>query len=96
MVKTKVNVDLNHVYASGDSNGGMFTWELAQNTATSHLFRAVAPIIGLPHRGTNTGKPKTNTKLLPALLITGTLDTTVPPGDDSLFASNAYTTADGG
>ncbi len=96
MVQNKVNVDVAHIYASGDSNGGMFTWELARNIATSHVFRAVAPIIGLPHRGFNTGKPESNTKLLPALLITGTKDTTVPPGDDSLVGDSAYTTAEDG
>jgi poly(3-hydroxybutyrate) depolymerase len=77
-VSANLCVDAARVYAAGGSNGGMFTWELAQNAASAPLFRAVAPLIGLPHRGYLQGKGRAGD--LPALLITGTRDNVVPPG----------------
>lgn len=71
-------VDTSRVFATGGSNGGMFVWELGQNTRSSSLFRAIAPVIGLPHRGYLA--PPGRSQPLPVLLITGTQDTTVPPG----------------
>ncbi len=50
-VESKLCVDTARVFASGGSNGGMFTWELGQNTASAPIFRAIASLIGLPHRG---------------------------------------------
>lgn len=50
-IESKLRVDTTRVFASGGSNGGMFTWELGQNARSASIFRAVAPIIGLPHRG---------------------------------------------
>ena len=44
-------IDTRHVFATGGSNGGMFTWELGMNPRTATRLRAIAPIIGLPHRG---------------------------------------------
>lgn len=84
-------IDTGRVYAVGGSNGGMFTWELGQNEASAGTFRALAPIIGLPHRGYLA--PPAQAGGTPVLLITGTRDRTVPPGDweDDRFT----TTADG-
>lgn len=78
-------IDQERIFATGGSNGGMFSWELAQNPATASLFRAIAPVIGLPHRGYSTGPGREGE--IPALLITGTLDEVVPPGpwDDPGF-----------
>ena len=70
-------VDTDNVFASGGSNGGMFTWELGQNPVTAPLFRAIAPIIGLPHRGYLDGKGKNED--MPALLITGLKDSLCLP-----------------
>jgi poly(3-hydroxybutyrate) depolymerase len=78
-VASKLCVDTDKVFATGGSNGGMFTWELGQNPVSAPTFKAIAPVIGLPHRGYLAGPA--NGKLMPALLITGTRDTTVPPGD---------------
>jgi poly(3-hydroxybutyrate) depolymerase len=80
-----------HVFAVGGSNGGMFTWELGANAATASLFRAIAPIVGLPHRGDL--RAPASTGGLPVLLITGLADPVVPPGrwDDP-----AYTTTSNG
>lgn len=83
-------VDPQHVFAAGGSNGGMLTWDLGQNPRTAPLFRAIAPLIGLPHRGNLQGPGKS--ARLPVILITGTEDTTVPPGawedDDATTSSN--------
>ena len=80
-------IDTRHVFATGGSNGGMFTWELAANPASAGLFRAIAPIIGLPHRG-DLRSPGAR-RALPVLLITGLSDNVVPPGkwDDASFTT---------
>jgi polyhydroxybutyrate depolymerase len=90
-VASQLCIDTDQVFASGSSNGGMFTWELGQNELSASTFRAIAPIIGLPHRGYLDG-PYPGTQI-PALLITGKNDPTVPPGawEDSGFT----TTSDG-
>jgi polyhydroxybutyrate depolymerase len=72
-------IDTRHVFAVGGSNGGMFTWELGANPRTASLFRAIAPIIGLPHRGDV--RPPGVRGGLPVILITGMSDNVVPPGD---------------
>ena len=90
-VGNRMCVDTDNVFASGGSNGGMFAWELGQNPVTAPLFRAIAPIIGLPHRGYLDGKGKNED--MPALLITGLNDPTVPPGDWE--DENFTTTSDG-
>lgn len=77
-VESKLCIDTARVYATGGSNGGMFTWELGQNPRTAPLIRAIAPIIGLPHRG-HLDAPGTATGM-PVLLVTGANDPTVPPG----------------
>jgi len=88
-VKANLCVDADRVYASGGSNGGMYTWELGQNPASAQSFRAIAPIIGLPHRAYLDGPGKEGE--MPVLLITGTLDNVVPPGawDDDLFTTTS-------
>ena len=72
-------IDAQAIFATGGSNGGMFTWELGQDARTASSFRALAPLIGLPHRGYLAGKA--TEAALPVLSITGTRDSTVPPGD---------------
>jgi len=88
-IKTNLCVDAGRIYASGGSNGGMFTWELGQNPASAQSFRAIAPIIGLPHRGYLDGPGKEGE--MPVLLITGALDNVVPPGawDDDSFTTTS-------
>jgi poly(3-hydroxybutyrate) depolymerase len=77
-VETRLCVDPKHVYATGGSNGGMFVWELARSPAIAPQLRAIAPIIGLPHRGDL--RPPAGSAALPTLLVTGLADPTVPPG----------------
>jgi polyhydroxybutyrate depolymerase len=90
-VESELCVDTARVFASGGSNGGMFTWELGQNPASAPIFRAIASLIGLPHRGYLEGPAKAGG--LPVLLITGTHDPTVPPG---AWESTRYTTTTDG
>mmetsp|Transcript_18998 Transcript_18998/g.31073 ORF Transcript_18998/g.31073 Transcript_18998/m.31073 type:complete len:371 (-) Transcript_18998:13-1125(-) len=72
-------IDTNNVFASGFSNGGMFTWSLAQSTEAANWFTAFGVICGLPMVGYTNG-PGTGSST-PVLLITGNSDTTVPQGD---------------
>lgn len=84
-------LDPDRVFATGGSNGGMFTWELGQNSASAPLFRAIAPVIGLPHRGYLEAQGKPGREELPVLLLTGNQDSTVPPGawDDPAFTTTS-------
>lgn len=91
VVESDLCVDTARVFASGGSNGGMFTWELGQNAASASTFRAIASLIGLPHRGYLDAPGKTGG--MPVLVITGTHDTTVPPGP---WESISYTTTSDG
>ena len=84
-------IDSERIFAAGGSNGGMFVWELGQDKRTADIFRAVAPIIGLPHRGYLSEPQKVNG--LPVILITGMLDTTVPPGN---WNDKSFTTTSNG
>jgi poly(3-hydroxybutyrate) depolymerase len=86
--KSTLCIDTRHVFAAGGSNGGMFTWELGQNPETAPLFRAIAPIIGLPHRGDL--RPPGRRDRLPVILITGVSDHVVPPGN---WEDGGYTTS---
>lgn len=86
-IEAKLCVDTARIFASGGSNGGMFAWELGQNAASAPTFRAIASLIGLPHRGYLDAPGKAGG--LPVLVITGTQDTTVPPG---AWESTRYTT----
>ncbi len=90
-IETKLCVDTTRVFASGGSNGGMFTWELGQGAHSAPIFRAIAPIIGLPHRGYLDMPGRSGG--LPVLVITGMQDTTVPPG--AWEDANPTTTSDG-
>jgi polyhydroxybutyrate depolymerase len=90
-IESKLCVDTTRVFASGGSNGEMFTWELGQNTTSAPIFRAIAPLIGLPHRGYLDMPAKAGG--VPVVVITGTHDTTVPPG--AWEGTSFTTTSDG-
>lgn len=77
-LKETLCIDPTRIYATGGSNGGMFTWELGMNPATAPAIRAIAPIIGLPHAGDL--RPPGRAGGMPVLLITGERDPVVPPG----------------
>lgn len=90
-IEKNLCVDEERVFATGGSNGGMFTWELGQNPASAPSLKAIAPLIGLPHRGYLDAQGKVDD--MPVLVITGTRDTTVPPGD---WDDPGYTTTSNG
>ena len=90
-IESKLCIDTTRVFATGGSNGGMFTWELGQNARSAPIFRAIAPIIGLPHRGYL--DPPGKAGRMPVLVITGMQDTTVPPG---AWEDNGHTTTGDG
>jgi polyhydroxybutyrate depolymerase len=88
-VAANLCVDTERVFATGGSNGGMLAWELGQNPLSAPTFRAIAPVIGLPHRAYLSAQGK-RTKM-PVLVITGMQDTTVPPGawDDPSYTTTS-------
>jgi polyhydroxybutyrate depolymerase len=90
-VEERLCVDTGRVFATGGSNGGMFSWELGQNPASASTFRAIASLIGLPHRAYLGAQGKSVE--MPALVITGTMDATVPPG---AWDDPSYTTTSNG
>lgn len=87
----QVCLDQQRIFAVGGSNGGMFTWELAQNPASAGNLRAFASLIGLPHRGYLAGPGRDGD--LPVLLVTGQQDPTVPPGE---WGDKRFTTTSNG
>ena len=90
-VKANLCVDEDRVFAAGGSNGGMFAWELGQNPVSAGTFRAIAPLIGLPHKGYVDGPGKDGG--LPVIVITGKRDKVVPPGD---WGDPTFTTTSNG
>ena len=85
-------IDSDRVFAVGGSNGGMFTWDLGRTALSAQKFRAIAPLIGLPHRGYL--DPPVKSGGMPALLITGKQDRTVPPGEWSDLGFTTTTDGD--
>lgn len=88
-LKARLCIDPTHIYAAGGSTGGMFTWELGQNPLSAPTFRAIAALIGLPHRGYLAGPGRKGGRR--AILITGTSDPIVPPGawDDAAYTTSS-------
>lgn len=84
-------VDSDRIFAVGGSNGGMFVWDLGRDERTAETFKAIAPIIGLPHRGYLAEPIKANG--LAAISITGMEDSTVPPGE---WNGKSFTTTSNG
>ena len=90
-VSANVCIDSDRVYAVGGSNGGMFVWDLGRDERSAEVFRAVAPILGLPHRGYI--DPPVSEGGMPVISITGSRDRTVPPGE---WGQDTFTTTSDG
>ena len=73
-VSANVCIDSDRVYAVGGSNGGMFVWDLGRDELSAEVFTAVAPILGLPHRGYL--DPPISEGGMPVISITGSRDRT--------------------
>lgn len=69
-------LDDGKVFATGDSNGAMFMYELASDSRSAKVFSALAPVSGLPHNGFNKGTLNTSIRFL---MIAGTKDSFVYP-----------------
>jgi len=74
-------VDQSRIYAAGESNGGMFTHELARDERSAKYFAGIMPNVGLPHYGFNNGPAVYDDKVEPISYfgIWGAKDPTVPP-----------------
>jgi len=66
--------DSNAIFAMGNSNGGIFTWNLAQDDRTAALLKGIAPIIAAPVCGYN----KKSKEPVPVISMVGTNDPTHP------------------
>ena len=78
LLETQQCIDPDRLYLMGGSNGGNLVWDVARVPNLSQKLAAVASWIGLPHQSYLA--PENAATLPPALLITGTKDTTDPPG----------------
>jgi len=78
-IESELCVDQTRVYAGGESNGAMMTWQMGTDSRAGR-FAAMAATIGLPHHGYD---------FLPAVLpmpmmgVWGSNDRTIPPGGES-------------
>jgi len=69
-------VDPTRIFATGDSNGGIFLYELASDPRTAGVFSAIAPVCGLPSNGFNRG---TLNPRMRCLQLQGSLDSFIYP-----------------
>ena len=67
-------LDLDMIWASGCSNGGIFLYELARDSRMSDRLAGIVPLVGVPHNGFNFGP----SHFMHYLGMFGTSDTTVP------------------
>ena len=87
-------IDSSRIYATGCSNGGMFTFELSRDERIASRLAGFVPVVGLPHNGFNL-RPTSPANLLG---FWGREDTTVPPLSDGALGDSSKTkaTGDGG
>jgi poly(3-hydroxybutyrate) depolymerase len=79
-LETNLCIDTNHVWAQGDSNGGMFAFDLAADPRTAPRFAGIAAGVGLPHYGYSRGVPLASSSGHVSMIgVWGKADTTVPP-----------------
>jgi len=71
----KVCYDKDAIFAMGNSNGGIFTWNLGQDERTAKLLAGIAPIIAAPVCGYDY---KTDTASVPAISLVGRKDQVHP------------------
>lgn len=75
-IKKAAPVDDSRIYGTGDSNGGVFLYELASDPRTASVFSAIAPVCGLPSNGFNRG---TLNPRMRCLQLEGTMDSFIYP-----------------
>jgi len=74
-LKTKLCYEDSAVFAMGNSNGGIFTWNLAQDDRTAKFFSGIAPTIATPVCGYNF---KADNTPVPAISLVGRKDPVHP------------------
>lgn len=87
-LESELCIDTTREYASGESNGGMMTYQLAVDMPTR--LAAISPEFGSFHRGFN----MVPTSGVPVLDLHGTKDTTVPANKSLSSDGWYYTTTD--
>jgi len=75
-IENEFCVDTKRVYAGGESNGGMMTWQMGTDSRAAR-FAALVATIGLPHRGYSF---RPASLPMPIMGIWGSTDRTIPPG----------------
>ena len=76
-LEAELCIDTAMIWATGCSNGGIFTYQLAVDSRTAPRLAGIAPVVGLPHIGF-LGAPAANTRIS-YISSLGAFDTTVPP-----------------
>lgn len=79
LIETQVCVDKTRVYAGGESNGGVMTWQMGTDSRAGR-FAAFAPVIGLTHHGFNF---LPSILPLPVMGLWGSKDKTIPHGNNN-------------
>lgn len=74
-LRNKLCYDENAIFATGNSNGGIFTWNLGQDERTAKLLAGIAPTIAAPVCGYAL---KTDEASVPAISLVGKQDPTHP------------------
>ena len=86
-----VCVDERRVFATGESNGGIFLFELARDFRMQGRIAGYVPVIGLPHASF---LPMPRTGPVPLTGIWGRSDTTIPPFADPGASGNVSISSD--
>lgn len=77
LIEEDICIDKNQIWATGCSNGGMFTFDLASDERSAPRIRGIVPVVGLPHYGFSVGPlPDSDMAMFG---MWGVDDTTVPP-----------------
>lgn len=77
----KLCFDQNAIFAMGNSNGGLLTWNLGQDKRTAPLLAGIASLIAAPHYGYNF--PQADGTSVPVISLVGRSDPTHPVHTDN-------------
>jgi len=79
LIENELCVDKSRIYAGGESNGGVMTWQMGTDSRAGR-FAAFSPIIGLTHHGFNF---LPSILPLPVMGVWGKSDKTIPHGNNN-------------
>lgn len=93
-IEAEFCIDRTRIYAGGESNGGVMTWQMGTDSRAAR-FAAFVPVIGLPHHGFDYLPAHLP---LPIMGVWGSTDRTIPHGGNTRYSTSKggwyYTTAD--